>query len=131
MSDWIQSKVTQFIEHYGVVPPPWHVYDDEPPYSLFWRMGGGESHIMVWGAWWDEQAYSLEQAFEYLQAWPPPAIWLEWVIDALWDLRPWEQEEAIDYTPYFAQLEQLGFGSQADFQQALDASFDDDADEEE
>jgi hypothetical protein len=41
------------------------------------------------------------------------------MIEALWDTRPWEtmaDPEAFDYSPPFARTEELGFGTQAEYE---------------
>ncbi|HEX9796551.1 MAG TPA: hypothetical protein VGA52_06125 [Anaerolineales bacterium] len=55
----------------------------------------------------------------YFRRWPPPPRWLVWMIEALWDIRPWEtmaDPEAFDYSPPFARTEELGFGTQAEYE---------------
>jgi hypothetical protein len=116
MEEWQQSEVRKFQAEYGAVPPPWVIFQDEHPYSICWRMGAGQSHVMMWSAWWEGQNYDEAQRIAYFQKWPPPPCWLEWMIDAIWDLRPWESEDDFDYTPYFARVESLGFGSKEDFE---------------
>ena len=119
MEDWIEKEVTKLVEKYGVVPPLWVIFPDEHPYSICWRMGYGEEYVEVWGQWWDNQGFNESQRIEYFRKWPPPARWLEWTIDAIWDIRPWENEPDFDYTPYFSRLENLGFGSKQDYESDL------------
>lgn len=116
MEGWQQSEISKFLAEYGAVPPPWVISPDEHPYSICWRMGAGESHVIVWSAWWNGQNYDEAQRIAYFQKWPPPPCWLEWMIDAIWDLRPWESGDDFDYTQYFARVESLGFGSREDFE---------------
>ncbi len=44
---WYIESSQKLIEEYGDVPPPWIYSPDSHPYSMEWRMGGGEDHIMV------------------------------------------------------------------------------------
>jgi len=46
-------------------------------------------------------------------------MWLKWTIEAIWDLRAWEDDNDFDYTPYFDRLLALGFGSKEDYEQDL------------
>ena len=47
MEPWMQKAKDNLVSKYGTVPPPWVLYN-EHPYSICWRMGGGESHMMLW-----------------------------------------------------------------------------------
>ncbi|WP_425146195.1 hypothetical protein [Deinococcus sp.] len=118
-ADWLEVATQQLVAQYGSVPPPWVPYPEFHPYSAFWRMGGGEGHIMVFSAWWQAQDFDEAEAVSYFHRWPPPAAWLEWMIDAIWN--PGDSED-FDATPYFERVEELGFGSQADYERDLDDS---------
>jgi hypothetical protein len=120
MSDWIEKEIARFVKEYGVVPPPWARFPDRHPYSICWRMGGGEEHIMAWGQWWHSQNFDEEQRIAYFQNWKPPARWLDWMIDAIWEIHPQESEEDFDYSPYFSRIEKLGFGSKEDYEKDLE-----------
>lgn len=106
----------------GVLPPPWVVFPDTHPYSMLWRMGAGESFIMVWGEWSEEQKTFHTEAdwIGYFRRFPPPKRWLTWMMDVVWNLKPWEQDEDFDYTPYFERTAELGFGTQAEHEADLD-----------
>ena len=86
-------------------------------------MGAGESHIVVFTEWWEREMRTVGEAerIEYFRRWPPPPRWLTWMIDVLWDIRPWELDDpdSFDYSPYFARTEELGFGSEAEFDRDL------------
>lgn len=126
MSDiaWIEQRITELVTEYGAVPPPWVLFPDTHPYDIGWRMGAGESHLMVFSEWWARQKEQLDEAHrvEYFRRWPPPPRWLTWLIDVIWDLQPWELEdpESFDYSPYFARTAELGFGTQAEYQRDLE-----------
>lgn len=118
----MELEVERLTVTYGTVPPPWTVAPDEHPYSAYWRMGRGESHIMVWGAWWAAQAWDEAARIAYFRQFPPQPRWLDWMLDAVWDLplSDGEDDEAlVDRTPYFARAEALGFGSQQGHEQDL------------
>ncbi|HEY7544434.1 MAG TPA: hypothetical protein VID27_06110 [Blastocatellia bacterium] len=120
MSDWKQEQIAKLIDEYGDVPPPWVAFPDTHPYSICWRMGAGESHIMVWSDWWESQHFNEEERIEYFRKWQPPARWLEWMIDAVWEIRLRGHEEDFDYAPYFARVEKLGFGSKEDYEKDIE-----------
>lgn len=120
---WIEEEIAKFITEYGAVPPPWFIFPETHPYDLIWRMGAGESHLMVFGVWWEKQKENLDetQRISYFRAWPPPPRWLTWMLDVIWDLNPLEMEdpESFDYSPYFSRIEGLGFGTQEDYERDL------------
>ncbi len=123
-SPWIENRIAGLVAEYGAVPPPWVMLPDTHPYDIGWRMGAGESHLMVFSAWWAQQKEKLDepQWIEYFRRWPPPARWLTWMIDVIWGLQIGELEdpESFDYSPYFARTEELGFGTQAEFERDMD-----------
>lgn len=118
MDEWIQSEINKLQNKYGDIPPPWGIFPEEHPYSICWRMGIGESHIMVWSAWWDEQNYNESERIAYFQKWKPSPCWLDWMIEAIWDINTFEDN--LNLMPYFSRLEALGFGSKEDFERDLD-----------
>jgi hypothetical protein len=122
-SEWIENRIAEFVAKHGVVPPPWFVFPDTHPYDIMWRMGAGESHMMVFSTWWDRQKHGLDevQRIDYFRRWPPPPRWITWMIDVVWDVSSWELDdpETFDYSPYFARTEALGFGTQAEFERDL------------
>lgn len=42
-------------------------------------------------------------------------------MDMIWDLEPWalDDPDSFDYSSYFARVEQLGFGTQAEFEEDM------------
>lgn len=115
MEDWVQEGIEKLKAEYGDVPPPWVVYD-EHPYSLCWRMGGGEGHIMIWSDWWEQQNYEEAERIEYFRRWMPPPRWLEWVIDAIWE----DDESDFDENAAFDRIEAIGLGTKAEFEKDFD-----------
>jgi hypothetical protein len=117
--EWFKSEVKKYIDQYSDVPPPW-VFDREShPYSVQWRMGSGETFIMVLSGWAEDCLKTEAKRIEYLKKYPPAPRWLAWAADFVWDLEPWEAED-FDYTPYFEKLKELGFGGIAEYQSDLD-----------
>lgn len=113
--EWYLKLSKEYIEQYGDVPPPWVYAPTYHPYSMGWRMGGGETHSMVMSEWLEQQDFSEEQRIAYMKKYPAPPRWLTWVADFIWDLDPIDPED-FDYEPYFTKLEQLGFKGTSDFE---------------
>ena len=86
MESWISSEIIKLRNEYGDVPPHWVIFPDEHPYSICWRMGTGEQHIMVWSVWWDSQNYDESQQITYFQKWKPSPCWLGWIIEVIWNI---------------------------------------------
>ena len=116
----LEQEAARLTEQYGAVPPPWSMFPDEHPYSICWRMGAGESYIIVWGHWWKRVPWSHEERIAYFRKWPPPPRFLECLANYLWDLKTWESKGEFDYTPYFNELERLGFGSRSEYERDLE-----------
>ncbi|HAS42473.1 MAG TPA: hypothetical protein DCS93_18485 [Microscillaceae bacterium] len=118
-AEWyIQSK-TDYLEKYGDVPPPWVYEPDAHPFSIGWRMGGGESHIMVLGEWLEEKAFSFDEKLAYVKKYPAPARWYYWIVGFLWDIEAYDLPDA-EIDAYFKKLEQLGFEDVANVEEDLD-----------
>ena len=117
MEPWMPAEIDRLTAAYGTVPPPWVVFP-EHPYSICWRMGGGESHLMVWWAWWPLQGFDEAQKVTYFRRWPPPPCWLPFLIEAVWGIEA--AEDADDLGPYFERTRALGFGGREDYERDLD-----------
>ncbi|KAF4958769.1 hypothetical protein FGADI_2113 [Fusarium gaditjirri] len=118
--DLHQNETAKLVQQHGAVPPPWFMFPGDHPYDIGWRMGAGESYIMMYSTWWEQQKERLDEKrrFQYFRKWPPPPEWLTWMIDAIWDLGP-EDLKDDDYSPYFRRIEALGFGSEDDYKNAM------------
>ncbi len=117
MEPWMQAQIDALVDRHGSVPPPWVMYD-EHPYSICWRMGGGESHVMLWSEWWNRQGLTEDQKVAYFREWPPPPCWLAFLIEAVWGVDACD--EGTNASAYFQRTARLGFGSQADYERDLD-----------
>jgi hypothetical protein len=116
MEPWMIEEVERLVAEHGTVPPPWVVYN-EHPYSMRWRMGDGEGHLLVWWAWWSEQGFSEQEKLEYFRPWLPPPCWLAFLIEAVWNVDTFEERDRL--APYFERTAALGFGSQQDYERDL------------
>ncbi len=115
----MQGRIDRLVAEHGAVPPPWVMFD-EHPYSICWRMGGGETHIMVWWEWWQQQGFTEDQKIAYFRRWPPPHCWLAVLIEAVWDVQVFDEDEAAPLTGYFERTAALGFGSRQDYERDLE-----------
>lgn len=62
VSGWKEQQIAKLTAEYGAVPPPWVMFPNTHPYDICWRMGGGEAHIEVFGAWWQRQKDQWNEA---------------------------------------------------------------------
>ena len=81
--EWYLRKLSSYLNEYGEVPPPWVYEPAEHPYSGFWRMGGGQDHIMVLGEW--SSNLSFDERVAYLKRHPTRPRWYEWFAGFLWE----------------------------------------------
>lgn len=117
---WYLDHIAEMFEQYGDFPPPWVYVENSHPYSIGWRMGDGESHLMAFGEWWAQENKTLDQRIQYFRKWPPPPRWCAWMAEVIWDLHPWEGTEEFDYSPYFGQLKAMGFDGTDEYLADLD-----------
>lgn len=116
-------EIARLTAKYGAVPPPWVAFPNTHPYDICWRMGAGESHVMLWAKWWGEQRYDEGGRIEYFRRWPPPSRWLGWMIYAIWDVDvepSGGDDNDAERSRYFGRAEDLGFGSLSDYERDLD-----------
>lgn len=113
-AEWYIKSSTALIEKYGDIPPPWIYAPNIHPYSIGWRMGGGETHMIILDEWLDQQNLSFDERITYLKKYPAPARWYSWIIHFLWEVDSYKFEMP-DYIPYFEKLEELGFKNTKDF----------------
>ena len=118
-SEWYIKLRDEQIERYGDVAPPWVCYPNSHPYSIGWRMGSGETHIMVLNEWFDEKKFNYEERLSYLKKYPAPPRWYMWIVDFLLEIDTTEFEEK-DYFPYFEKLKALGFKNTDNFMEDLE-----------
>ena len=116
-STYYEDEIAKLVAQHGAVPPPWFMFQGAHPCSICWRMGAGESYIIIFFTWWKEQKESLDesQRIDYFRKWPPPLPWLTWMIEVIWDLDPEDFDDDDDYWPYFRRTKALGFGGENDY----------------
>ncbi|MGG1518690.1 NADAR family protein [Paenibacillus oryzisoli] len=71
----ILMEIREGLEDYSpdFLLPQWLVYPEHDPYSMFWRMGAGESYMMYYADWW--RGLSEAARREYDAYFVPPAEW--------------------------------------------------------
>ena len=58
--------------------PPWRKYPEIPRFSIGWRMGYGETYMLIWGEW--ATCMDQGQLIEYFRKYVPlPVEWVGWV----------------------------------------------------
>ena len=102
-------------------------------------MGAGEDYMMIFSFWSAKAGMNETQWIEYFRKFPPPPLWLTWMIACIWDsedenlgaeasLDPFEY----DYRVYFRRTAALGFGTESDCKRAWKEGIEEfDNDEEE
>lgn len=79
---WLDEAIAEEVRKHGTLLPPWLRYPDIHPYDLFWRMGAGESYVMMFGRWSERR--SRDEWIAYLRAHAPiPSAWVEWAAACL------------------------------------------------
>lgn len=104
--EWYIKEVEHYMAKYGEIPPHWVIFPDTHPYSIGWRMGAGETFVMVFGNWWEDNFESEEEKIQFFLKYPPPPRWLEVAASCIWDI---EIEGEFEKSPYLDKLKQLGF----------------------
>ncbi len=59
-------------------------YPELERYSIGWRMGYGESYVMVWWAWWDTAFSTATEKYNYFRRHNLPVEWLDWISLQMW-----------------------------------------------
>lgn len=119
MKAWQTKLLDDLKAQYGDILPYWVVYPDIHPYSIGWRMGGGESCRDAWWAWWQTQEWTFDEKVAYFKKFGVPHAWLGVLLDILYEVDYHECDE--DELPaHFAKLHALGFGSYEEWQTDFD-----------
>lgn len=114
----LDQHVARELEEYGFVRPPWQ-YMAEHPCSIGWRMGGGEWHLMMFGAWWERIAPDEATRVAWVRRWEPVPLWYPWCARLIWPAL-WEdlgEDERADEKAV-EKLVALGIGTVREWQEA-------------
>ncbi len=123
--EWYKTELNKYLKTYGEVPPPWIVEPHIHPYSIGWRMAGGETFMMVFGEWFSKTYKTEQEKMNYFKKHTPPSRWMAWVARAIWDIQN-STESHFSYDPYFQKLIDAGFQGVDDYQKDLDEDKNDD-----
>lgn len=83
--EWFQQFVQQHELAYACVPPPWEAIPDSHPSNIRWRMGYGESLLMVFPVWLRKYFPSEESRVAFFWKHPPPPRWLTYLVGSIFD----------------------------------------------
>lgn len=76
------ARVAAEVRDHGTVLPPWLRYPQLERYSIGWRMGYGEDHMILLGHW--TASWTRDDWLAYLRRHAPvPVDWHDW---ACWQL---------------------------------------------
>jgi hypothetical protein len=114
----LAQHVTQEIKEHSFVRPPWQ-YMDEHPYSLGWRMGGGEWHLMMFRAWWKGLTLDEASRLAWVRRWKPTPLWYPWCARLIWpELRRGAGDDERSTERAVERLAAQGIGSVEEWQKA-------------
>ncbi|KAF7627383.1 hypothetical protein AFLA_002765 [Aspergillus flavus NRRL3357] len=130
-----EEEINKLVAEHGAVPPPYVTFPDIHPFEISWRIGSGESYLMMYSAWSAKEGMGEAQWIEYFRKFPPPPIWLTWAIDCIWSVAEKVEENIgensdddhdefnldpleFDYLCYFRRTAALGFGTESDCKRA-------------
>jgi len=117
--DWYKSEVEKYISQYGYVPPQWVVFPNSHPFSMQWRMGSGETFLMVFYTWLDKNYNTIEGKIDFFLKNSPPPRWLQVVADSIWSDEV-DFEIPFEESKYYKKLKDLGFKGVDEFSRDLD-----------
>ena len=98
--------------------PMWEARPDLHPYSIGWRMGGGEDYAIDFHDWW-KNTYAdapFEDRLAYLRRHPFRPAWTRHALLLLWgeSIVAYRSGDGHDFTALFEQSQDLGFPSEAE-----------------
>lgn len=80
----LDAAVREQFDAHGRVLPAWRAYPQIERYSIGWRIGNGEWHLMVWWHWWASADMPGAERIAYFRADEPPHDWLDWAANQIW-----------------------------------------------
>jgi hypothetical protein len=106
--EWYLKQKNQYIFEYGEIPPHWIIFPDTHPYSMLWRMGSGETFVMVFSNWFEDNFQDEISKIEFFLKYPAPPRWLEVMATYIWDIEI-DIEEGFEQSIFLEKLKKLGF----------------------
>lgn len=116
-SELYAKELKKIIDKFGDVPPPWIYSPTSHPYSIQWRMGAGETYMMIYSTWLNNNLNNKEELIEFFKKYPAPPRWLGTIANTIWNLEP--MDEHFDYSKYFKKLKEYGFGGTEKYKEDL------------
>ncbi|EZH75237.1 hypothetical protein ATO12_00230 [Aquimarina atlantica] len=104
--EWYLKEKEKYISEYGEIPPHWIVFPDSHPYSIMWRMGAGETFVMVFSNWFEDNYKEEKNRIDFFLKYPPPPRWMETMASYIWEEIPMEDFEK---SKYLERIKELGF----------------------
>jgi hypothetical protein len=78
--EMVTGMLRDELNEHGSVRPPWIRIPGAHPCEIAWRMGAGESHLMVWSEW--SGAHDPNERIAAIKKHGPvPADWAWWAAD--------------------------------------------------
>jgi hypothetical protein len=87
----LATALAEEVAEHGAVRPPWVRLPNVHPFDIAWRMGEGETHVMLWSAWSSGRDAS-EIVATIRRYGAVPADWAWWAAEAS-ALLPGEADE--------------------------------------
>ena len=72
----ILNEIGEFKTLENPILPPWLAYPEIDKYSIGWRMGYGETHIMEWSTYFDNLTESEKRIYQL--TYPANSEWKDW-----------------------------------------------------
>ncbi len=108
-SPTIAKLLADEIAAHGTVRPPWMVLPDTHPMEIAWRMGEGETHLMLWHTWAEGRA--AEEIVAAIKArGAVPADWAPWAAEAAGLVAEGEDVDELSFEDVRGRLARVGVG---------------------
>lgn len=104
--EWYLKEKAKYFSKYGEIPPHWVVFPNSHPYSIMWRMGGGETFVMVFSNWFEDTFNEEKNRVQFFLKYPPPPRWLAVMSAYIWNV---EIEEEFEKSEILERLNKFGF----------------------
>lgn len=105
--EWYLKEKAKFLSKYGEIPPHWVIFPNSHPYSIMWRMGGGETFAMVFSNWFEDNFQKESARVQFFLKYPPPPRWLEIMSSYIWNTEIIGEE--FEKSTILKRLKGLGF----------------------
>lgn len=104
--EWYLKEKEKYVSRYGEIPPHWIIFPNSHPYSIMWRMGGGETFTMVFSNWFEDNYKEEKGKVDFFLKYPPPPRWLEIMASYIWGEIPME---GFQESEYLQKIKKIGF----------------------